>query len=334
MRRLHAGILFLLLILSADYVSADRIVLENGDSLTGKVVSIENGVLTFSTDYSEPVKIKVEKIKKVFTDTAVSVHLSEGEILKGRLDTAEDGKMVVESSSGREPAVVDWKRVEAVNPPEKKKWSGNITVGANHQSGNTDRTGASAGAGAERRTERDRFNLRFLYNYAEEEGEISARNTFGALKYDYFFTKKTYGLLSVEMLSDKFKDLNLRTVVGPGIGYQVWESPEKSLGLEAGVSYFSEDRVENEDEHWITGRLAGNLKWKIYGPVVFTENLLVYPSFEDFGEYQLRNEASLTSPLVSGWSMKLANILEYDSDPPADVENEDIYWLLGLDYSF
>jgi putative salt-induced outer membrane protein YdiY len=136
------------------------------------------------------------------------------------------------------------------------------------------------------------------------------------------------------LLSDEFKDLNLRTVVGPGIGYQVWDNPNKSLGLEAGVSYFSEDRIEAEDNQWITGRLAGNLMWKLFEPISFTDYLVIYPSFEDFGEYQLRNEAALISPLTSGWSLKLTNIVEHDSNPPVDVEKSDIYWLLGLAYDF
>jgi putative salt-induced outer membrane protein YdiY len=160
--------------------------------------------------------------------------------------------------------------------------------------------GASAGARASRKTEKDRFSLRFLYNYAEEDGEVSARNTYSALKYDYFFTEKTYGLIGIELLSDEFKDLNLRTVVGPGVGYQVCDKPDKSLGLEAGVSYFSEDRKE----------------------------------VEDFGEYQLRNEAALASPLTSGWSLKLTNIIEHDSNPPVGIEKSDIYWLFGLAYNF
>jgi putative salt-induced outer membrane protein YdiY len=334
MKRLFSGILFVFIIYNGSFVFADRIILENGDRLTGTVVGIDNGVLTIKTDYSEPLKIQASKIKKIFTDTPVEVHLSEGEILKGNLSTVEDGKMVIETSDERETTVFYWNKVKAINPPEKSKWTGDITLSGNHQSGNTDRTGASLGIKTTRKTEKDRFSLRFLYNYAKEEGDVSARNTYGAFKYDYFFTKKTYGLISVALLSDEFKDLNLRTVVGPGIGYQVWDMPDKSLGLEAGISYFSEDRKKTEDEHWVTGRLAGNVTLKIFEQIIFTNYLLIYPSFEDLGEYQLRNEAAVASALTSDWSLKLTNIIEHDSDPPVDVEENDIYWLLGLAYNF
>lgn len=334
MKIIFAVILVVFITYPHSFVFADRILLNNGDRLTGTVAGTDNGILTLKTDFSSPIKIQVIKIKEIFTDNPVEVHLSDGEILKGKLITLENGEKVIESSVERESAVINWQKVKAINPPDKSKWSGNVTISGNHQSGNTDRTGASLGANANRRTEKDRFNLRFLFNYAKEDGDISARNTFGALKYDYFFTKKTYGFIGLELLSDEFKDLNLRTVVGPGIGYQVWDNPDKSLGLEAGVSYFSEDRIEDEDNQRVTGRLSGNLMWKIFEPVTFTDYIIIYPSFEDFGEYQLRNEIALISPLTSAWSLKLTNIIEHDSNPPVDVEKSDIYWLAGLVYDF
>ncbi len=148
---LYVGV-FLLIIISAP-ISADQIVLENGDKLTGTVVNIDNGTVTFSTDYSDPVKIQSSKIKEVITDTPVEVHLLEGEVLKGTLRTVEDGKVIIESNTDRESAVVQRANIKSINPPDTSKWTGNITVGGNHQSGNTDRLSTSIGAEAMRRTD-------------------------------------------------------------------------------------------------------------------------------------------------------------------------------------
>ncbi len=316
--------------------SADEIILLNGDKLTGTVTKIEEGTLTLKTEYSEPIKIQKEKIKSVFTDKAVQVTLESGETLKGVLITSSDGRLIVESSEVRQASVIDWTKVKSVYPPSHvpKKWKGRVTVGANAETGNTRRTSASIISEATRRTDSDRFSLRFLYNYAEDEGEVTARNAYGAFKYDYFFTKSFYGYLGVELLNDKFKDLKLRTVVGPGAGYQFWDEPDKSLLLEAGLSYFSEDLDEGEDDQWITARFAGDMRYKVWDRIVFTDRLVLYPSIKNIGQYQLRNEAGLESPLAFGWSLSLTNIIERDSDPPEDVKKNDIYWILGMQYSF
>ena len=46
----------------------------------------------------------------------------------------------------------------------------------------------------------------------------AARNTFGAMKFDHFFTDNFFSALSLELLKDDFKDLNLRAILGLGLG--------------------------------------------------------------------------------------------------------------------
>jgi putative salt-induced outer membrane protein YdiY len=321
--------------ISGGLAISDELILDNNDRLTGTVSTLENGTLILKTDYSEPIRIKTDRIRQIFTDQSVEVHLESGEVLKGKLKS-EDGRVVVEPSMERAATAFQWNRVTAINPPTVPpvKWTGSVTAGGYTESGNSDRTGATLGFNAVRRAERDRYSLRFLYNYAEEDNQLSARDYYGAAKYDYFFTKKFFGYLSAEGLSDEFKDLNLRIVLGPGVGYQIWDIPEKSLSVEAGLSFFSEDLDQGVDDQWITGRLAANLFWKLYDSLVFNDYLVIYPSLENTGEYQLRNEAALSTPLASGWSLRLANILEHDSAPPVNVKKSDWLTTLGVQYGF
>lgn len=330
---LLASAVFFILAICAVTGRADELMLENGDVITGKLTRLESGTLTFTTDYSEPVTVRTSKVRKITTDSMVEVHLSGGEVLKGTLSTIEPGRIQVQSSEGRGVAEISWDKVESLNPP-RVKWTGNLTVGANTQSGNTDRMSASVGAEAEKKTENDRASFKLLYNYAEESDVLSARNIYGTLKYDYFFTKKYYGYLSVEMLSDEFRDIKLRSIVGPGLGYQVWDDGVRSLLVELGAAYFSEDLDAGADDSWATSRAAASLAWKISGNLGFSDDIVVHNRFEDPGDYQARNEAALNTSLGAGWAMKLSNIIEYDSDPPVAVENTDMFWILGLQYSF
>lgn len=330
------AVLFTVNIMWVHSASADELILINNDRLTGTIISLENGILILKTEYSEPVKIKAEKIKKISSEKIVEIHLDSGEVLKGKIREAGEGRLAVERTEGREETTVQWNKVASINPQPviPPGWKGSIIAGANTQSGNADRLSASLGAKAVRKTDQDRFNLKFLYNYADEDSRVTARNIYGAGKYDYFFTKKMYGYIGTELLSDEFKDLTLRTVVGPGVGYQIWDYPYRSLLVEAGVSYISEDLDTGEDDQWVTARLAGSFMWKIMESITFTDDLIIYPSLDNAGEYQLRNEASLLSPIASGWSLRLSNILERNSDPPAGVKKDDLYWVLGAQYDF
>lgn len=313
--------------------TADEVVLRNGDKLTGKVLRLTGGKLLLKVDYSKkPIEIDKSKVKSIRTDEPVELRLADGQVIKGKLRTDEKGRLVAEPGAGRGAVNIEWSKVAAINPP-KSLWHGSVTVGGADQGGNTDRASFSAAAEAVRRTGRDRFGLRFLFNYAEEDGGMTARNTFGASKYDYFFTKKIYGYLSVEMLSDEFRDLTLRTVTGAGLGWQVVEKPDLSFALEAGAAHINEDFEEAEDDSRVAARGSAILKWKIFGKVTFSDRLTILPSLED-DQYQLRNEAALTTALGAGWSLKISNVFEYDNQPPVGVKKTDRIWILGLQYTF
>ena len=337
MKKLGAGItwaaVLVLFFASAGESWADKIVLENGDTLTGTVEKVLDGKLTLVTDYAGAIVIPVAKIKQVVTDHPVAVHLKDGEVLKGKVRTVEDKTWAVESSPERTATLVKVESVKAVNPPPVK-WTGSVSAGGNLQSGNTDRAGAFINAEASRRTEQDRIGFRYLFNYGEEDDEVTTRNHYGSAKYDYFFTPKFYGYGAVELLNDEFQDTKLKTFIGPGIGYQVWEDAVKSLLFEAGLTYFNWDRYDGEDEDGISARLALDFKYSIFSWLAFGDRFQFYPTLGEGGLYFWRNEAALSAPLSPRWSLKLANILDFNSDPAPGIKKTDVQWLGGLQFSF
>ena len=312
---------------------ADELILANGNVLTGKVIKAEKGVLTLSTEYSKPVLIKTSAIKSISTDTPVEVRLDDGEMLKGKISTTAAGEIVVESNEGRKSAVISWDRVKSINPPPVK-WSGNVSLGLNAQSGNTELTNITIGADASRKTDEDRADLRFIYNYAESSGKVSARNAYGILSYDYLLSKSFYEYLDVEMLSDRFRDLRLRTAVGPGVGYQVWDYPSRSLSVELGAAYIAEDHVLAADNSLIAARAAANLSWKIIDAITFTDYLELYERVDKAANYNFRNEANLITGLTTSWALKVSNITEYDNSPAPGIKKTDMMWIVALQYSF
>ena len=333
---LGMGIICFFLVLGARQGLADEIVLANGNVLTGTIEKVEGGKLTLKTDYSQPVEIEIGKIKRITTDKPVDLFLVSGETLKGKITTVEDGKIAVEPAPGQAPATVELSQVAGMVTPPKvpPKWKGNIAVGASLQSGNTERKGASVGAEAIWRGEADRFTGRFLWNYAEDQDDITARNTYGLLKYDHFFTKKFYGYLALEGYNDKFKNWRLRYVVGPGVGYQFWDDEVKFLLLEGGLAYAYEDLYEGQNKDYISARLAADFRYKFGKYLTFGDQFVIYPNLEYGGEYNLRNEAYLLSPIGAGWNLKLSNIWDRNSDPSPGIEKDDFLWLLALQYAF
>jgi len=312
---------------------ADKILMKNGDRLRGTVETVKNGVLTLKTDYSETIKIQTSQIKKILTGKSNSIHMKNGEILRGRILPGKTDQLLIEGSPGRGETTLTWEEVSAINPPPNK-WHGSFSVGGSLDTGNTDRVVATVDADAERRFDNDRVGFHFLTRYAEEDDKVTARNTYGDMKFSHFFSDQWYVYLGMELLSDTFKDLHLRTTIGPGVGYQIWEDDIKDLSLEGGISYFSEDRINSADLQFATARFAANYSHKLTSRITFTDQLVIFPSLESFGDYTLRNEAGVHTHLGNGWKLKLANIWERDSNPSPGIKNDDMQWLLSLGYAF
>jgi putative salt-induced outer membrane protein YdiY len=322
------------LLLTPSVAGADEIVLINGDRLTGTISTMTKGVLTFHTSYGGPIKIKTADIKLITSDTPVVVHLTNGDVLNGIISTGADQQVEVSGGPARKNVVVGWGSISAMNPPTvESRWSGSLSLAGSLQSGNTDNLAVSIGSKAERKTTKDKISGRILFNYGEEADVRTTENYYGALKYDYFLTGALFVYGSVEALKDAFKDLKMRTAIGPGVGYQIWEDSRKSLAVEGGVSYFNEDRETGLDDSWLTARLGGDFRYNFTASLVFSDQLLVYPSLDD-GEYTVRNEAGFNTKLLGNWSVNLSNVFEYDSAPPSDVKRADLTWLLGLQYAF
>lgn len=314
--------------------AADQVTLKNGDTISGTVVGILNGVLTVVTPYSKEIKIDVAQIKGITTGKSAAVLLSDGALLKGKLVAGKEGEIMVQSDLAGPTTSIALAQVKAINPPENPpaRYTGSIALGSSHSTGNTERTTVSLSADATRRTDDDRISARFLWNYAEESDRLTARNIFVGLKYDYFFSKYGYGYAGMELYSDEFRDLDLRTVGTIGAGWQALDEPDMSLFLEAGLAYINENFETAVDEDTLAARLAGKFTWTFWDGLVFSDHLTVYPKFE--GGYLLRNEAGISTNLSAGWGLKFSNILDYNSDPPGTTKETDLLWLLSLTYTF
>jgi len=320
--------------LSVQTAFADRIEFGEGNVLNGTVKSFSGGNLVFVNEFSKTTKIPFEKIKSIQSDKTITLELKDKSVLTGKLTMLPDGRFGILLDANQETVSIDWTKVQSINKPESS-WDGSISLGGTIQEGNVRRTSATLAFDAKREWEHDRFSFRAIHNYAEDTGAVTARNTFGAMKFDHFFTENFFMALSLEALKDKFKDVNLRAIIGLSAGYRIWNDSRKTLEVEGGVTYFSEDLNVGMDDQFASGRLGLNYTQKILEFLLFKNYLLYYPSFKQPKEYRLRNEASLISALgTSDWALKLTHIFDQNSQASPGIKDKDHQYIFSIQYSF
>ncbi|MEA3230479.1 MAG: DUF481 domain-containing protein, partial [Thermodesulfobacteriota bacterium] len=116
-------------------------------------------------------------------------------------------------------------------------------MGIIQESGNSDTDNTRIDADFVARTEKSRFGIGGEFN-REKSDEITTVNNWKAYcNYDYFISQKWFWYALSLFEHDDFKDLDLRSTLGTGIGYQVFESDLLNLSFSAGPAYIDENFI-------------------------------------------------------------------------------------------
>ena len=332
---------------------ADVVVFKNGDKLTGKVVKLEGGKLTFKADVAGEITLDLANINTFSTDEPAEFHLQDGTVLKSKVQPGEPGHVALEKTELIQAQTIPLIAVTSINPPVKPPvtWRGSVTVGMTSTHGNTFNESANVSSNVTRRTEKDRLRAFSTYLASRTRDDDTGDKvtteesfTLGG-KYDYFLSKKWYTFLNADYKKDHIADLDYRIIAGGGIGYQWIEQDNLKFATDFGVSELCEKytkrvgtappwekEVTKSDEFSV--QLGYGLEWVINDKFTFLHNLRYYPSFGDLSDYFLTTDAELRAAITKNMFGSLKAVLDYDSTPGQDVGATDTKYILGVGWNF
>jgi putative salt-induced outer membrane protein YdiY len=326
------------LFLSFGRVFADEVWLKNGDRLTGRVVSLEEGALLFSTTYAGDISIKWEEVVNLKTEEPIRIVLTDETMVQGPVLPGEGGSVSLRAEKLAEPVTTDLANVKIINPkPPKPPLSTTfrVNLGASFATGNTDKEDIYADGEFVARTDHNRYTIGGLYRRAESDNFKTEDKTLGYMKYDHFFTKKWYAYANASAERDEFKDLDLRYTLGVGAGYQFIESERTSLSLEGGVSYVNENYIIADDNGFAAGRwglrfdhflLPKSLQYFLYHTGL--------QSFEDSEDLILFTQTGFRVPFYKNLNFTAQMNWEYDKSPSPGKKESDYIYIFSIGYQW
>ena len=320
-------------------VRADEVVFNNGDRLSGKIVSADGGKLVIETTVAGKVTVDLSNVKTFSTDGPVELRLKDGSTIKDSIAAGEaDGQVATKGSGDVAAQPLPIANIAKINPQEK--WTGSIVAGALITRGNSDTDNVNISIDAVRRREGDRMTASagYLYGRQEDPGtgddSTTVDNWFLLGKYDYFLNEKLYlyGLGRIER--DRIADLDLRVSPSVGVGYQWIERPDFNFSTEAGLGWVYEDFETGDSEDHFAARFAYHVDKQLNDKVSVFHNFEYLPSLEDISDFNLNTDAGIKASMTDRMFTQFKIEWKYDSEPAPGAEENDLRYILGVGWQF
>jgi putative salt-induced outer membrane protein YdiY len=297
--------------------TADEVRLKNGDRITGTVVTLDAGTLNVKTPHGD-LKIAWPEVTALTVDEPILVRGADGQVT-----TQPGGAIAIESTTALtrpEPPVV---------------WSGGANAGFLAASGNTDVNSLRLDGEAVARAAANRYTLTATMNRAEDTGSETARNASFSARYDRFISKRVFVNGNGIFTNDRFRDLDLRTALGAGLGYQVLDTAMAKLSVEGGLGWVDENFDGAPDDSYTALRDAARLD-----VLLVADRVTLFHQHDGYfgvtGEDNLfvKMQNGVRLALVAGFVTTAQLDFDYDRSPAPGRRTTDRTFALTFGYRF
>jgi putative salt-induced outer membrane protein YdiY len=331
---------------------ADQVVLKNGDRLTGTITKSDDKTLLIKTEFAGEVTVQWPAVQEINSTQPLHVALTNGKTIAGPVTTADGSLAVTTAANGTvtvTKADVTGLRSDAeqtayeksLHPGLMQGWAGGANVGFALTGGNSDTRSLALAFTADRKTSNDEIALYENTVYATNEAagatpSTTANSNQAGARYSRNFNPRLFGFVGADFQTNALQDLNLRTVLGGGLGYHAIKTAKTTLDFLVGPNYTRED-YDTVTNNFVALTLGEQLSHKLGASTVLTQSLYLFPDLSDTGQYRATFNFGSVTKLSKwlGWQNAFSEI--YVTNPPAatpPLKKNDIILTTGLNFSF
>lgn len=215
---------------------------------------------------------------------------------------------------------------------DKSGWSGEVELGFNRSTGNTETDNLLGRAVVNKNFLKWRNNLKLEVIRSSEDSVRTKESLLLELQSNRDFGEKYYAFGNLRYIDDKFGGFRTQTTLSGGIGWNVIKKEGHTLNLEGGAGY---RRSEEQGTGIKTSEptFVGSAKWA-YQATETTElsnNLRVESGSDNtFTE----NELAARVKISTSMGLKVSYLVRNNSDVPVGTEKTDTLTSVSLDYKF
>ena len=339
---------------------ADQVVLTNGDRLTGTITKSDAKNLVIKTEFAGDVTIQWPAVQQITSSQPLHVATKDGKTVVGAVTTS-DSNLAVATSSGT--ATVPKAEVTALRSDQEQLayekslhpslwqgWAGGANVGFALTGGNSETKSLALAFTGDRKTSHDEITMYENTVYATNDApnatpHVTANTDQGGARYSRNFTTRLFGYGSADFQTDALQELNLRSILGGGLGVHAINSSQTTLDFLGGLNYTHESygavpatatlaAQPPISRSFAAASVGEELMHKLGASTVLTEKGYFFPDLSQTGEYRATFNLGTVTKLSKwlGWQNAFGDI--YVTNPPAGTKKNDVLLTTGLNVTF
>lgn len=320
--------------------SADEVLISDGSRLIGELVRHDTEVLKLKTSFAGTLEIDWAEVEEVILSEPGTVLLADDQTLEIKALSREGDQFVLYPVASEAPVYVEGSQVKAFEPEswelgEGRKRTGRVNLAIEDERGNSESRDYDLDLEFHNRWYKNHLTVLGQLEYDTTRGLTSTDNWTFFANLDHTYTGKWYYSGALLLRQDAFKDLKLRTSVGPALGYRFYDTKQLKLRTEVGVYYMEDDFYTQVDESfWGPG-------WYLeYEQMVWKRRLQLYyrhlgtAAANESGKYIWRSWTGVRAPIFGGFNLSAEYEIDYDSEPAVEVKTTDTTFKLKLGYEW
>jgi putative salt-induced outer membrane protein YdiY len=322
--------------------------MSNGDKLTGVIVKADASTIVFKSEYAGELAIKSDAVKEIVSDQVLHVTLKDGKVLAGKLlvreqkldvNPANAANVSVERSSvsiirseGEQKAYE-----HSLHPNWLEFWKGYVDFGYSLTTGNIDTSTTTLGANFARETRRDKTTLYAAYIKSKNDvggvTSTTANAIRGGARYEINLTKRVFAFGFGDFEHNEVQLLDIRSVIGGGVGYNLIKNEKTDLQVFGGGSYNHESYSTGISRNAGELLVGQSLSHRISNRLTLNERFQLFPNLSDSGEYRLTFDAGVAAKIFSFLDWQLTVSDRYISNPVPGSQSNDLLLTTGLRFN-
>lgn len=326
--------------------------MKNGDRVTGSIVKKDGAALTIDSAHFGIITLQWEEVDSLLVDEPLNVVLAGAETIRATLHTQADKIEVAGPGGPRTVASAEivtlrndaeqaaYERL--LRPSLLDLWTVNGSLGFAGAQGNAETLTVTTPMTFSRVS--NTSSTTAYFNSIRSSATINGENseTASAVRGGWAYNRNVSSKMFVNGFNDyeydKFQSLDLRVVLGGGLGYHVLKGKRGWLDIVGGGAW-NREKFDPAPDPSFTRNSAeaywgNNFSYQLNSRTSLTQSYRMFNNLSTSGQYRVNFDLGAATSLTDWLTWNIAFSDRYLSDPVPGRKNNDLLYSTGFGFSF